>query len=80
MEIEGTWLPRGPHVGFVWKLIALASVAWMATRNEILPGRETAARTRNHMVERKFSRGKRLAAVLAGITIAQQYVFPRQST
>ena len=77
VEIEGSRFPRGLHVGFVRKLIAFAAVAGMAAGDEIFPGRESPARARNHMIERKFTRGKRGAAILAGVAVAQQDVFPR---
>ena len=75
VEIEGAWFARGLHVGFVGKLVAFAAVARMTAGYEVLPGGETAARARNHVVQRQFAGGQRGAAILAGVAVAQQNVF-----
>ena len=77
VEIEGTRFTRGPHVGFVRKLVALAAVAGMAAGDEVFPSGEAAARARDHVVQREFAGWKRGAAILAGVAVAQQNVFPR---
>ena len=77
VEIEGTRFTRGPHVDFVRKLVALAAVTGMAAGDEVLPGGEAAARARDHVIQCEFAGGKRRAAILAGVAVAQQDVFPR---
>src|ERR1700686_3903767 len=76
VEIEGTRFARRPHVDFVRKLVALAAVAGMTAGDEVLPCGEAAARARDYVVEGKFSGGKRGTAILAGVAVAQQNVFP----
>jgi len=75
VEIEGAGFAGRPHVRFVRKLIAFAAVAGMAAGYEILPGGEAATGAGNHVVEREFARGKRGAAILAGVAVAQQNIF-----
>ena len=58
MEIERARLPHQLHVRFVRILIALAAIAGVAAGDQILPGRRTSARTRNHVIEREFTRGQ----------------------
>ena len=77
VKIKGTRFPRGPHVGFVRKLVAFAAVARMAAGDEVFPSGEAAARARDHVVQREFAGWKRGAAILAGVAVAQQNVFPR---
>ena len=79
MEVKGTRFARGLHVGFVRQLVAFAAVAGMAAGDKVLPSGEAAARARNHVVQRKFAGGQRSAAILAGVAVAQQNIFPRQS-
>ena len=79
VEIEGARFARGPHIGFVRKLVALAAVAGMAAGDQVLPGGQTAAGTRDDVIEREFARGQRGAAVLARVTVAQQDVLARES-
>lgn len=55
MEIEGAGLAHRAHIGFVRKLIALAAVAGMTARDEVLPGREASAGTGNDVVECEFA-------------------------
>src|SRR6202795_2560230 len=76
VEVEGSRFARGPHVGFVRKLVALAAVAGMTAGDEVLPGGEAAARTRNDVIQREFAGWQRRAAILAGVAVAQQNVFP----
>src|ERR1700674_3568801 len=78
VEIERPWFARRPHIDFVRKLVALAPVTGMAAGDKVLPRREAAARARDHVVQRKFAGWKRGAAILAGVAVAQQNVFPRQ--
>ncbi len=79
VEIEGARFARGLHIGFVRELVAFAAVAGMAAGDEVLPGGEAAARAGNHMVQREFAGGESGAAILAGVAVAQQNVFSRQS-
>ena len=77
VEIEGTRLAGGPHVGFVRKLIAFAAIAGVATGDEVLPSGEASARARDHVVEGEFSGGKIGAAILTGVAVAQKDVLTR---
>src|SRR3954469_20225072 len=62
------------------ELVPLAAVAIMAAGYEVLPGREAAARTWDHVVERELARRHHFAAILAGVAVAQQDVLARKST
>ena len=77
VEIETAWFARWPHIGFVRKLIAFAAITGMTTGDQVFPGGEASARTRDHMVKREFAGGKRGAAILAGVAVTQQNVLPR---
>jgi hypothetical protein len=77
VEIEGTRLAGGPHVGFVRKLIAFAAVAAVATGDEVLPGGKASARARDDVVEGELSGRKIRAAILTGVAVAQQDVLTR---
>src|ERR1700692_2637331 len=78
VEIERARFSRRLHVGFVRQLIAFTAVAGMAARDKILPSRQSASGTWNHMIQREFAGGQRGAAILAGIAVAQQNVLSRQ--
>jgi hypothetical protein len=61
---------------FMQQLISLAAIARVTARNQILPGRQSAARTWNNMIQSQFTCRQYDAAVLAAITIAQQNILP----
>src|SRR6266850_2264333 len=79
MEIERTRLAQQLHVGLMSQLVPFATVAVVAACNEVLPSGESAARTGHYVVERELAGRHHLAAVLAGVAIAQQDVLARES-
>lgn len=71
MQREGPRLAQQLHLRvFGQQMIALAPVAAMAAGHQVLPGGETAARARLHVVECEFTRIQHNAAILAGIPVA----------
>ena len=78
VEIEGAGFAREVHSSFVRILITFLPIAGVTAGDKILPGRRPATRTRHNVVESQLSRSQNVAAVLAGIAVAQQYVFSRQ--
>src|ERR1035438_8519539 len=64
------------HAGFGGGLIALPVVAGEAGRHQVLPGVGAMPGPRHHVIERQASRGQTVAAVLAGITVAQEDSLP----
>lgn len=68
-------LPRLPgqhHAGFLRRTITLLVVAGEAAGYQVLPCREPASRSRNHVIECQASRRQAGTAVLAGTAVAQQ--------
>ena len=58
--------------------LPFAPVAGMAAGHQILPGGVAATRARNHVIERELAGRQRIAAVLAGVAVAQQDVLARE--
>src|SRR5579862_3016780 len=79
VQRERTRAPLQLEARFFRRAIALAVVAGVAACDQILPGRAPAARARHHVVERQLRRGKRRAAELARVAVAQQDVLARKS-
>ena len=76
VQIEGVRLGHQLQVGFAGQHVALATIAGVAAGDEVFPARRSAAGSRHDMVERQLAGGEDLAAVLAGIAVAQQDVAP----
>src|ERR1700758_4838121 len=51
----------------------------MAARHEIFPAGRTPARTRDYVVQGQLTGRQHRGAILAGIAVAQQDIFPRES-
>src|SRR4051812_45135538 len=66
---------RGPHAGLVQGHVALLEIATGTCGNDIDPGRVSAARARQQMVERQIVTR---AAILATEFIPQKYVETRE--
>src|ERR1035437_10735153 len=78
MQVESARLTHQFHAGFVRQQIALPAVAGVAASNEIFPRRSSAPRARDDVIQRQLASGQDLAAVLAGIAVAQQNVLARE--
>src|ERR1700753_3362412 len=79
MKGERPWLAQQPDIPYLAEqMIALSAIAGMAAGDKILPGGESAARTRDHMIEGEFSRRQNNPAVLAAITVTEQDVLARK--
>src|SRR5260370_26540915 len=77
MQAEGPGRAGELHAGLLGRAAALAVVARMAARDEILPGGLAGARARNYVVERQLRGRHRPMAVLAGVAVAHQNVLAR---
>src|SRR5258708_14128513 len=66
------------HAGLLGRAAALAVVAGMAARDEILPGGLAGARAGNYVVERQLGRRHQAMAVLTGVAVAHEDVLARQ--
>jgi hypothetical protein len=73
------WLTDKLHPGFARCAAALADIAGDASTNDVFPTRGATPAFRQHVVKRKFAGGKTLAAILAAIGIAGEYVPPIKS-
>src|ERR1700733_3008120 len=60
------------------QMIPLPAIAGVATRNQILPGGKTATRSRNHMVQREFTRRQNHPTILAAVAITEKDVLARE--
>src|SRR5271154_7467431 len=89
MAYQAHQLPRGMQrewpgpapqlqTSFFGGAIALAIVAGVAGRHQILPGRAPAARARHDVVEGEFGSRQGRAAELASVAVAQQNVLARK--
>src|SRR5882672_2702881 len=76
MQCEGARAPRQSNPGFFRSAVSLAVVALVAASDQILPGRPSAARSRDDVIQGQLRGRKRAAAELAGVTVAQQDVLP----
>src|SRR5258708_37511944 len=72
MQAEGPGRAGELHAGLLGRAAALAVVAEMAARDEILPGGLAGARAGNYVVERQLGGRHRPMAVLAGVAGAPQ--------
>ena len=79
VQAEGARRPRQFHTSFVRCPVAFSVVAEMAAGDQVFPRSFPGARARNDMVEGHLARGQSAVAVLAGVAIAHQDVFARQS-
>ncbi|SPE18179.1 hypothetical protein SBA5_140046 [Candidatus Sulfotelmatomonas gaucii] len=80
VQREGARLTQQDHVvNFAEQTIALLAVALMAAGHKIFPGGAAAARTRHDVIEGELAGRVGFAAVLAGVAIAQEDVFARES-
>src|ERR1700691_6020127 len=59
-------------------MIAFSSIAGVATGHQVLPGGETAARARHHVIERELTRRQNHSTVLATVTVTKQDVLTRK--
>src|SRR5262249_17987420 len=59
--------------------VARAIIAAFAAGDEVVPVRAAAARFRENVIERQFRRVEDLAAILAGVMVAEQDVFARKA-
>ena len=79
MQRKRPWLADQLHVfELVNHLIALAAVAGVAARDQIFPGGNAAARTRNHMIERQF-RGRQALPQYWQVLRSRSRIFLRDS-
>src|ERR1035437_3403519 len=78
MQIESARLPHEFHAGFVRQQIALPAIAGMAASNEVFPRRSPTPRTRDDVIQCQLASRQDLAAVLAGVAVAQQNVLARE--
>ena len=76
MKRERARAPLKLQPRFFGSAVTLAVVAGVAGRDQILPGRAPAARTRHHVVQGQLRSRKRGAAKLTSIPIAQQDILP----
>jgi len=79
VQVESAGLARELHVGLIGQHVSLPAIAVVAAGDEVLPRRCSAARAWDDVVERKFPSCENLAAILAGVAIAQQDVLARES-
>jgi hypothetical protein len=79
VQRKGTRPPVQVQPSLLRSAVALRVVALVAARHQIFPRRPPAARSRHHVIQRQFRRRKNSPAKLAGIVIAQQNIFSRQS-
>src|SRR5690348_15375171 len=68
------WLMAREHMRFLGQPAALQKIAARAGGDDVLPGGPAAARARHEMVEGQVMGWERLAAILAGETVAQEDV------
>src|SRR5690242_9423347 len=66
------------HASFLWCAVGLARVAVYARADNVLPGRRTAAISRNHVVKIQIFPVASLAAELAGVLVALEDVMARE--
>jgi hypothetical protein len=76
VKIEGAGLARQFQTGCDGGLVAFAAIAGVAAGDEVLPGGESSARARDHVIERQFTGGQYNRAVLASVAVAQQDILP----
>ena len=72
-------LSRQSHTGLMRSSASLATITFMAGTDDVFPGRDTALRTRNDVVEVKLLSGKPAATVLAGAFISGVDVVPAEA-
>src|SRR5687768_4749342 len=80
MKRKATRAAQQMHPGFFRSAIALAMIASLAAGHQVIPGRISTARSRQHMVQGELRRRKLFATILAARMITQQNVFARQRT
>src|SRR5690242_19724807 len=78
MQTERPRRAQQLHASFLRCSTALLVIAGMAARNKVLPSGFAGPRSRNDMVQGHLSGWQRAMAILAGIAIAHQYIFPRE--
>src|SRR4029078_2570045 len=71
-------LPDELHAALVKELVPLPHVAREACAHDVVPGRLSAARDRNDVIERQLGRRELLPAVLAAIVVAEIDVTARE--
>jgi len=70
---------RERHAGFRWSAVCFLRVALPAAGDQVLPKGQTAARLRNHVIQRQPQAWKALLAVLAHVPVANKDVPSRYS-
>ena len=80
MQTERPGWPRQLHAGLIRRAVPFPVVARMAAGDQIFPRGFTCTGAGDDMVERHFARRQSAVTVLAGVAIAHQNVFARQST
>jgi hypothetical protein len=80
VQRKGPRPPRQLESRFFRRAVALTVIAAVAASDQILPGRTTAARPGQHVVESQFRTRKNPPAELARIAISEQDILSRKRT
>ena len=79
MQRKRLRLPQQFHLRHLMQhLVPLPPIAPRAASHQVLPGRQSSPRPRNHMVQRQLRRRQHHRAVLTAIPIPQQNILPRK--
>ena len=79
VEREGARFTQQDHVfDFMQQSVALAAIAGVAACDKVLPGGVATARAWDDVVEGEFAGGEDNAAVLTGISVAEEDVLARE--
>jgi hypothetical protein len=66
------------HVRFAREPVTLSGIASDAGANHVFPARRSAPVAGHHMIQIKIAPVKKVAAILAGVLVALEYVVPRE--